>query len=123
MDFVSDVRRFAAGLELKDAIKGMPIKLNHKIDFYQHGGRDQRAESFLREWLEDVASADEMGENVAELRYPPSFENKRIVLRIKRKILYQCAEKTAVSGWKANHANQNKVVKTASSPSPSSKDA
>ena len=76
LDFVSDVRRFAAGLELKDAIKGMPIKLNHKIDFYQHGGRDQRAESFLREWLEDVASADEMGENVAELRYPPSLKTR-----------------------------------------------
>ena len=74
LDFVSDVRRFAAGLELKDAIKGMPVKLNHKIDFYRHGERDSRAESFLREWLEDIASAEAMEENTAELRYPPPLE-------------------------------------------------
>ena len=74
LDFVSDVRRFAAGIELKDAIKNMPIKLNHKIEFYRHGERDNRAESFLREWLEDIAKVEAMGENTAELKYPPPIE-------------------------------------------------
>ena len=71
MDFVSDVRRFAAGLDLKSAIQGMPVKLNHKVEFYRHGGKDERAESFLREWLQDMAAVQEIGENSAELSYPP----------------------------------------------------
>ncbi len=75
LDFVSDVRRFAAGIELKDAIKDMPVKLNHKIEFYRHGERDKRAESFLREWLEDMASVELMGDNTAELKYPPPIES------------------------------------------------
>lgn len=71
LDFVSDVRRFAAGLELKSAIQGMPIKLNHKVEFRRYGGVDSRAESFLREWLDDIAEVESMGENTAELIYPP----------------------------------------------------
>lgn len=71
LDFVSDVRRFAAGLELKNAIEGKPIRLNHKIDFYRYGEVDSRAESFLREWLGDIAEVEGMGEDSAELRYPP----------------------------------------------------
>lgn len=74
LDFVSDVRRFAAGLELKNAIQGMPVKLNHKVDFYQYGEVDNRAESFLREWLDDITAIEEMGENTAELQYPPPVE-------------------------------------------------
>ena len=72
LDFVSDVRRFAAGLELQSAIRGMPVRLNHKMEFYRYGEIDKRAESFLREWLHDIATIEEMGENTADLKYPPS---------------------------------------------------
>ncbi len=71
LDFVSDVRRFAAGLELKNAIEGVPIKLNHKVEFYRYGQADGRAESFLREWLDDISTVENLGDDVAELRYPP----------------------------------------------------
>ena len=71
LDFVSDVRRFAAGIQLKDAIAGTPIRLNHKVEFRRYGETDDRAESFLREWLQDIATVETMGENAAELRYPP----------------------------------------------------
>jgi len=71
LDFVSDVRRFAAGLELKSAIEGMPIRLNHKVEFCRYGAIDNRAESFLREWLQDIAEVEDMGENTADLKYPP----------------------------------------------------
>ena len=71
LDFVSDVRRFAEGLNLQNAVRGMPISLNHKVDFYRYEGIDSRDESFLREWLHDITEIAEMGENIAELRYPP----------------------------------------------------
>ena len=74
LDFVSDVRRFAAGLELKSQIEGMPVRLNHKVEFYRYGERDARAESFLREWLEDIAAVESLGDNAKELRFPPPIE-------------------------------------------------
>ncbi len=74
LDFVSDVRRFAMGLELKSAVKDMPVRLNHKVDFYQYGGVDNRGESFLQEWLKDIAEISDMGENTAELQFPPPLD-------------------------------------------------
>ncbi len=74
LDFVSDVRRFAAGLELKNAIQGVPVKLNHKVEFYRYGQVDNRAESFLREWLDDISAVENTGDNAAELRFPPIME-------------------------------------------------
>ncbi len=74
LDFVSDVRRFAAGLELKNAVQGMPIKLNHKVEFYHYDQVDNRTESFLREWLDDISAVEDLGDNAAELRYPPVIE-------------------------------------------------
>ena len=72
LDFVSDIRRFAVGLELKNAIKNIPVRLNHKIDFVREGGEhDEKAESFLREWLEDIADAENMDADTAELKFPP----------------------------------------------------
>lgn len=73
LDFVSDIRRFAVGLQLKNAVEGMPIQLNHKVDFYHYGEKDARAESFLTEWLRDIAEVEEMGEETAELKYPPAI--------------------------------------------------
>lgn len=81
LDFVSDVRRFAAGLSLMDSLavgkgvsgKGRRYKINHSITFHRHGGEDSRAESFLREWLEDIAAVESANEDAAVLRYPPAL--------------------------------------------------
>jgi hypothetical protein len=81
LDFVSDVRRFAAGLDLKDQLargdggvrgKGpVHVRLNSKVTFVRMGGADPKTESFLRQWLDDVAAVQDAGEDAAVLKYPP----------------------------------------------------
>ena len=78
LDFVSDIRRFAAGLELKDEIErasgGVRINLNNKVQFLREGGDDPQAESFLRQWLEDVAAIESADDDAAVLKFPPILE-------------------------------------------------
>ena len=79
LDFVSDIRRFAAGIRLKDQLRpsdprpGRPkrIALNHLFEFRRVGGPDPATEAFLREWLEDVASIEGAGEDASVLKFPP----------------------------------------------------
>jgi superfamily II DNA or RNA helicase len=82
LDFVSDIRRFAAGLSLKDSLtvnnrnkKGNPIWINidHKVRFCKAGGDDNHTETFLREWLDDVAAIEEANEDTTILKFPPAF--------------------------------------------------
>jgi superfamily II DNA or RNA helicase len=80
LDFVSDIRRFAAGIDLKDKIAAArsegPVRLALKssVTFRRVGGDDRKAESFLREWLQDVSAIEEAGEDAHILRYPPKLE-------------------------------------------------
>lgn len=82
LDFVSDIRRFAAGLELKDGVekedkngkKATRIRLNNKVTFRKVTGEDEETEQFLRMWLDDVAAIEESGENSATLKFPPIFK-------------------------------------------------
>lgn len=75
LDFVSDVRRFAAGLDLKDRIgqgrQAAHVKLNNTVGFRRVGGTDHTSEPFLREWLEDVAAVERASEDASVLRFPP----------------------------------------------------
>lgn len=79
LDFVSDIRRFAAGLSLKDQLSDggpkpgniMRIQLSSHVTFRRVGGEDPSIEAFLREWLEDVAAVEGASEDAAVLRYPP----------------------------------------------------
>ncbi len=77
LDFVSDIRRFAAGLDLKDKLidkQGVRIDLPNKVVFTRHGGgEDNKAEEFLREWLEDVATIENADEDASILKYPPAL--------------------------------------------------
>lgn len=81
LDFVSDVRRFAAGLSLKDSLlkdadvsgRETRVKIHHEISFYQYGGKDGKAETFLRQWLEDISAVESADEDAAVLRYPPAL--------------------------------------------------
>jgi superfamily II DNA or RNA helicase len=79
LDFVSDVRRFAADLDLKDQLgaDGGPggavrVRLNNQVRFVRVGGDDPEAESFLRQWLQDVASIEDAEEDATVLKYPPA---------------------------------------------------
>lgn len=77
LDFVSDIRRFAAGIDLKDKLidkQGVRIDLPNKVVFTQRGGEeDTKAEMFLREWLKDVATIEEANEDASVLKYPPEL--------------------------------------------------
>jgi len=75
LDFVSDIRRFAAGLDLKSGLEGPTrVKLRSKVVFARVGGEDPRSESFLRQWLGDVAAVEDAGEDTAILAFPPRWD-------------------------------------------------
>ncbi len=79
LDFVSDIRRFAAGLELKDGLESAdefgrgPVRVRwpHQVAFRRADGQDDRAEPFLRAWLDDVAAIEGADEDAAVLKFPP----------------------------------------------------
>jgi superfamily II DNA or RNA helicase len=85
LDFVSDIRRFAAGIDLKDKLeaaeRGKPgavrLQLPHKVAFRRVGADDPKTESFLRQWLEDVAAVEAAGEDTSVLKYPPVLPGGR----------------------------------------------
>jgi superfamily II DNA or RNA helicase len=77
LDFVSDVRRFAAGLDLQNKLQGPKyVSIGSKVRFMNVGGEDKRAESFLREWLEDVAAIESAGEDDHVLKFPPPLSDR-----------------------------------------------
>ena len=84
LDFVSDIRRFAAGLELKDGLEGgrptkpTRIALHNQVTFKKVTGDDPETEKFLRIWLDDVAAIEDSGENASVLKFPPIFKESRL---------------------------------------------
>ncbi len=76
LDFVSDIRRFAATLDLKAKIdgKGVRLDLPNRVTFTRITGEDVKAESFLREWLDDVVAIEDSDEDASVLKYPPILE-------------------------------------------------
>lgn len=84
LDFVSDIRRFAAGIELKDDIekgekgkKPTRILLNNTVTFKKVSGDDPESEQFLRMWLDDIAEIEKAGENSSILKFPPVFRESK----------------------------------------------
>jgi superfamily II DNA or RNA helicase len=87
LDFVSDVRRFAAGINLKNQLSSAPsvgehkkpirISLKHKVSFVRSGNDDPQSESFLKEWLRDVATIEDADEDASILKFPPSLVGGR----------------------------------------------
>lgn len=82
LDFVSDIRRFAAGLELKDGLEKGPkqatrISLPNSVTFKKVTGDDPKTEQFLRIWLDDIAAIEESGENSSVLKFPPLMPNSK----------------------------------------------
>ncbi|MEV7930126.1 DEAD/DEAH box helicase family protein [Kitasatospora sp. NPDC088779] len=78
LDFVSDIRRFAAGLSLQDSlgarggvVRDPRVKIGSEVRFMRANRADQKGEQFLREWLDDLEAVEDAGEDVHILRYPP----------------------------------------------------
>ncbi len=80
LDFVSDVRRFAAGLDLKHQLDApeparregpVRVRLRNRVSFVRVGGYDPDAETFLSQWLGDLATIEEAGDDASVLRFPP----------------------------------------------------
>lgn len=83
LDFVSDIRRFAAGLALKDAVaahdsRTVRLDIPNKVTFMKVGGEDPESESFLRQWLDDVVAIEESDEDASVLRFPPLLPGGKI---------------------------------------------
>lgn len=82
LDFVSDIRRFAAGIELKDGLAApntdgaVRVDIPSTVTFMKVGGEDIETESFLREWLEDVVAIENAGEDASVLKYPPPLSDR-----------------------------------------------
>jgi superfamily II DNA or RNA helicase len=80
LDFVSDIRRFAAGIDLQNQLgSGSPsyVSLGNQVRFMSVSGEDKQAEAFLREWLEDVAAVEAAGEDDNVLKFPPPLTGRR----------------------------------------------
>ena len=79
LDFVSDVRRFAAGLELQHALdhggpapgNAVRLDLRSRVTFHRANDDDAAGASFLRQWIGDLEEVEEAGEDVSVLRFPP----------------------------------------------------
>ena len=87
LDFVSDIRRFAAGLDLKDCLsetenlskgQAVRIRLPHQVTFRRVGSGDQETETFLRQWLKDVTTIENADEDASVLKFPPPLPGGRI---------------------------------------------
>lgn len=84
LDFVSDIRRFAAGISLKDSIQpqsdrtSVRIDLPNKVTFMKVGGEDPETESFLRQWLDDVVAIEESNEDASVLKFPPLLPGGKV---------------------------------------------
>lgn len=78
LDFVTDVRRFAAGLALERDLatkskssKGVKqVSYNSKVTFMRHNSEDQIGHAFLKEWLKDIDEIENAGDDVSILKYP-----------------------------------------------------
>ena len=78
LDFAQDIRRFAAGLNIKASLakpaRGATVTIGNKVVFRNASGEDPRAESFLKAWLADVERIEAAGdEDVGILKFPPAF--------------------------------------------------
>lgn len=77
LDFVSDIRRFAAGLDLQNSLDATRertttrIRLGNKVTFLHANEEDKVGAQFLREWLGDLKAVEEAGEDMHILGYPP----------------------------------------------------
>lgn len=87
LDFVSDIRRFAAGLDLQDSLRtpsgrrDARVRLGSHVTFMRANEEDYEGARFLREWLGDLRDVENAGEDVQILRYPPDGSLSKVLKR------------------------------------------
>jgi superfamily II DNA or RNA helicase len=75
LDFVSDIRRIAAGLDLQSKLtEPTYVELGHRVTFQRAGEADPKGEAFLKSWLDDVIAIEQAGDDVSVLKFPPEFD-------------------------------------------------
>jgi superfamily II DNA or RNA helicase len=79
LDFVTDIRRFAAGLQLERdmrparsavARKPLVVSLNSRVTFRNSKSEDVEGKAFLKHWLGDLDAIAEAGDDVSILNFP-----------------------------------------------------
>lgn len=77
LDFVSDIRRIAAGLELQAGLEKTPryMRLGNPVTFVREGHADEKSENFFKEWLDDIASIESAGDDDHVLKFPPDIHS------------------------------------------------
>jgi superfamily II DNA or RNA helicase len=78
LDFVTDIRRFAEGLELGKAVDetgprpgdARTVKVNHKVKFYRRTDEDLDSVEFLKIWLGDMEAIAGAGDDASVLKFP-----------------------------------------------------
>jgi superfamily II DNA or RNA helicase len=78
LDFVSDVRRFAAGVEIEYGLgpgaradDRTEVRLGSRIRFFRANEEDVPGANFIREWLSDMQEVQDAGDDASVLRFPP----------------------------------------------------
>ena len=79
LDFAQDIRRYAAGIKMKQELQdpgkeAITVSIGNKVQFTCLGEEDEKAEGFLKAWLEDVESLQEADENAGVLKFPPALD-------------------------------------------------
>ena len=70
LDFVSDLKRVKAALDLRSQVQGGEVEILHLPSSHSISFNDARAESLLTEWLLDAADLDTAADEV-RLNFPP----------------------------------------------------
>lgn len=68
---------------MKDAVTPhdtQPVRIDipNKVTFMKVGGEDPESESFLRQWLDDVAAIEDSDEDASVLRFPPLLQGGKV---------------------------------------------
>jgi superfamily II DNA or RNA helicase len=73
MDFVSDIRRVAAAIEINRGVSNSPqyVNLGKPVSFITPTGNNEKMSLFLDEWLRDVTTIQDAGDDDNVLRFPP----------------------------------------------------
>jgi superfamily II DNA or RNA helicase len=78
LDFVSDVRRFAAGMEIEYGLgpemrrdDRTEVRLGSRIRFLRANEEDVPGANFIREWLSDMQEVQDADDDASVLRFPP----------------------------------------------------
>jgi superfamily II DNA or RNA helicase len=81
LDFAQDIRRYAAGINLKNQLAepsaGSTISIGNRVTFTTSNGEDPEAESFLSAWLQDVEQIELAGDDeTGFLHFPPPLNGR-----------------------------------------------